>query len=182
MLGDSKPITDNFNFCSTCTEVIFIPDELAGISLSDNLSGSSCCHFRPTWTEVILHLQVKSTSSQIETKYFDIIFTLRHPVITSHCLIDDMIKYKRTFSHEDFPVVAFWQKLIQDIDNLTLHSFLWLRIILPSNNKQLIAFFSKRIVQFFGCQLYTLFFIGRRCSFLRRSNNSNSVSDNSSLI
>ena len=70
-----------------------------------------------------------------------------------------MVKYKRAFSQEDFPVVAFWQKLIQDMDNLTLHSFFRLRIVLPSNNKQLIAFFSKRVVQFFSCQLYSLFFI-----------------------
>ena len=36
----SEPITDDFNFCSTCAEVIFIPDELSEILLPDKLSGS----------------------------------------------------------------------------------------------------------------------------------------------
>ena len=85
------------------------------------------------------------TSSQIETKSFRIITILRHPVITGHRLINDMIKYQRTLSQEYFSVVALWQKLIQDIDNLTPYSFLRLRIVLPSNNKQFIALFGKRI-------------------------------------
>lgn len=144
--------------------------------------GKLCCHFRPTWTEVILHLQVKSTSSQIETKYFDIIFTLRHPVITSHCLIDDMIKYKRTFSHEDFPVVAFWQKLIQDIDNLTLHSFLRLRIICHPTINNSLRFSVSVLYSSLAANFTRFSSSAERCSFLRRSNNSNSASDNSSLI
>ena len=81
----------------------------------------------------------KRTSSQIETKSFRIITILRHPVITGHRLINDMIKHQRTLSQEYFSVVTLWQKLVQDIDNLALHSFLRLRIVLPSNNKQLIS-------------------------------------------
>ena len=108
------------------------------------------------------------TSSQIETKSFRIITILRHPVITGHRLINDMIKYQRTLSQEYFSVVALWQKLIQNMDNLTLHSFLRLRIVLPSNNKQLITFFGKCVVQFFSCQLYTLFFISSKMFFSKK--------------
>ena len=54
----------------------------------------------------------KMTSSQIETKSFHIIFILCYPVITGHCLIHNMVKYKRTLSQENFSVIAFRQELI----------------------------------------------------------------------
>lgn len=64
-------------------------------------------NFRPTWSKEILYRCRKMTSSQIETKSFHIIFILCYPVLTGHCLINDMIKYKRTLSQENFSVVAF---------------------------------------------------------------------------
>ena len=108
------------------------------------------------------------TSSQIETKSFHIIFILCYPVITGHCLINDMIKYKRTLSRENFSVVAFWQKLVQDIDNLTLHSFLRLRIVLPSNNEQLFSLLCKCVKKFLRCQLNTLFLIRSKMLFSQK--------------
>ena len=65
-------------------------------------------NFRPTWSKEILYCCRKMTSSQIETRSFHIIFILCYPGITGHCLINDMIKYKRTLSQENFSVVAFW--------------------------------------------------------------------------
>ena len=67
---------------------------------------------------------------------------LGYPVIAGYCLINDMSEYKCTFSQESFSVVAFWQELIYDIDNLAFCSLLWLQIILPSDNSSLIWRFS----------------------------------------
>ena len=66
----------------------------------------------PTWSKEILYRCRKMTSSQIETKSFHIIFILCYPVITGHCLIHNMVKYKRTLSQENFSVIAFRQELI----------------------------------------------------------------------
>lgn len=122
------------------------------------------------------------TSSQIETKSFRIITILRHPVITGHRLINDMIKYQRTLSQEYFSVVALWQKLIQDIDNLTPYSFLRLRSFCHPTINNSLRFSVSVLYSSFAASFTRFSSSAVRCSFLRRSNSSNSASDNSSLI
>ena len=68
-------------------------------------------------------------------------FISGYPVVACSCLINDVIKDKRAFSQEYLSIITCGKEFIQNVNNLTFDFFLWLRIVLPSDNKQLVSLF-----------------------------------------